>query len=209
MAINIKITNAGSGISSLLDIYSGTTLGNLSKYIADVSKSTLTSLAGYTFTADPNATIYRVQDQSCLTSLDLYCTPSTSTTTTTSATSTTTTTGGSTTTTTTSATSTTTTTGGSTTTTTTTIYYLSVDIYSCPGCVYINTEDRYSNTNHPAGYYYATFENKVYYVNGTGSASIVSFPSYTPIASCADGCGTTTTTTTSATTTTSTTSATT
>ena len=120
-SVTITITNAGAGISSLLDIYSGTTLGNLSKYIEDVSKSAL--LAGYPFTADPNALIYRVMDKSCLTSLDLYCTPPTTTTTTSTTTTTTTTPAPGTTTTTTPAPGTTTTTTpapGTTTSTTTT-----------------------------------------------------------------------------------------
>ena len=105
--ITITITNAGSGISDLLDIYADGSL-----YISNVSKIDLFN--GYTFFAALGATEYGVVDQSCGSFIDFSCTSTTSTTTSEPTTTTTSTIGEPTTT-------TTSTIGGSTTTSTTSI----------------------------------------------------------------------------------------
>ena len=76
--INITITNAGSSISTLLDIYAGTSISDLTLYIANVNKSDL--LSGYTFTESPGATFYRLKDKNCNAFVDLPCTVTTTTT---------------------------------------------------------------------------------------------------------------------------------
>lgn len=81
MTTKIIITNAGSGISATLDIYSNQS--GLWTFFQNVPLSSL--LLGYTFTPPPGATAYQVRDTgTCSTILELSCgvTPSTSTTTT-------------------------------------------------------------------------------------------------------------------------------
>lgn len=118
MAINIRLTNAGSSISNTLDIYYSTTGGDPWLPVpgqTGILKSVLLN-PGVTFAPPLGATAYRVQDLgSCLTESNVMtCTPATTTTTSTS-------TSTSTSTTTIAPTTTTTTTSVPTTTTTTTI----------------------------------------------------------------------------------------
>lgn len=86
MSVKITITNAGTGISSTLDVYTNTGGGWI--FFSNVSLSTLET--GYTFTPPVDTTSYQVRDLGyCSSILELNCT-TTSTTTLTPTTSTTT-----------------------------------------------------------------------------------------------------------------------
>jgi len=71
MAVTIKITSAGTNISSILEIWTGTTLTGTSYYIS-VSKTDL--LSGYTFIPPIGAMAFQVKSTgTCTTVVDLQC----------------------------------------------------------------------------------------------------------------------------------------